>query len=199
MRHLEGGWGQGVKLLDAQSCGRYPRYLVRSNLMLGNFYFLWVYLTNLKRARITRRPESHLLPYFYHLNSKNLQYSISFSIEHIVLILILNVQYSIFNITNQYRILIKALLATFHACGTDAFRTDSWNSLTMWRLSDGHTFLPDYCWYVVRAWCLVRISCEYCSLDFGFCYWLWWELFWYIQFGVFLLFSWKRVVCGQLR
>src|SRR6266699_18465 len=80
--------------------------------MLGNFYFLWVYLTNLKCARIIRRPESHLLihlPYFYHLNSKNLQYSISFSIEHIVLILILNVQYSIFNITNQYRILIKAL------------------------------------------------------------------------------------------
>ena len=49
--------------------------------------------TNLKCARITRRPESHLpiqLPYFYHLNSENLQYSI-------------------FNITNQYRILIKAL------------------------------------------------------------------------------------------
>src|SRR6266704_1630540 len=46
---------------------------------------------------------------FYELNSKNVQYSISFSIEHIVLILILNVQYSIFNITNQYRILIKAI------------------------------------------------------------------------------------------
>src|SRR6266700_959581 len=84
--------------------------------MLNNFYFLWVYLTNLKCARIIRRPESHLLihlPYFYHLNSKNLQYSISFSIEHIVLILILNVQYSIFNITNQYRILIKALNSSY--------------------------------------------------------------------------------------
>ena len=81
--------------------------------VFGNFYFLRVYLTNLKRARIVGRPESHLpihLPYFYHLNSKNLQYSISFSIEHIVLILILKVQYSIFNIPNQYRILIKALV-----------------------------------------------------------------------------------------
>src|SRR6266571_3026913 len=47
---------------------------------------------------------------FYELNSKNVQYSISFSIEHIVLILILNVQYSIFNINNQYSILITPLL-----------------------------------------------------------------------------------------
>ncbi len=46
---------------------------------------------------------------FYELNSKNVQYSISFSIEHIVLILILNVQYSIFNINNQYSILITPL------------------------------------------------------------------------------------------
>ena len=82
--------------------------------MFGNFYFLWVYLLNLKCVSIVRRPESHLpihLPLFYHLNSENLQYSISFSIEHIVLILILNVQYSIFNISNQYLILITALRA----------------------------------------------------------------------------------------
>ena len=42
-------------------------------------FTFWVYLLNLKCARIVRRPESHLLihlPYFYHLNSKNLQYSI---------------------------------------------------------------------------------------------------------------------------
>ena len=71
--------------------------------VFSNFYFLRVYLTNLKRARIIRRPESHLLihlPYFYHLNSKNIQYSISFSIKHIVLILNLtfNIQYSVINI-----------------------------------------------------------------------------------------------------
>src|SRR6266568_5201883 len=99
-----------VKIVKIKRCC--ARCLVRSHLMLGNFYFLWVYLINLKCVCIIRRPESHLLIYllyFYHLNSKNLQYSISFSIEHIVLILILNVQYSIFNITNQYRILIKAL------------------------------------------------------------------------------------------
>src|SRR6266576_3414838 len=80
--------------------------------MLGNFYFLRVYLTNLECARIVRRPESHLLthlPYLCQLNSKNVQYSISFSIEHIVLKLILNVQYSIFNINNQYSILITPL------------------------------------------------------------------------------------------
>ena len=40
---------------------------------------------------------------------QNIQYSISFSIEHIILILILIVQYSIFNISNQYSILITAL------------------------------------------------------------------------------------------
>ena len=80
--------------------------------MFGNFYFLRVYLTNLKCARIVRRPESHLPihpPVFYNLDSKNFQYSISFSIEHIILILILSVQYSIFNISNQYSILIRAL------------------------------------------------------------------------------------------
>jgi len=81
----------GVKIVKIKRCC--ARCLVRSNLMLGNFYFLWVYLTNLKCARIIKRPESHLLihlPYFYHLNSKK-------------------IQYSIFNIANQYRILIKAL------------------------------------------------------------------------------------------
>src|SRR6266567_2023833 len=50
---------------------------------------------------------------FYELNPKNVQYSISFSIEHIVLILILNVQYSIFNINNQYSILITPLAVSF--------------------------------------------------------------------------------------
>ncbi len=62
--------------------------------MFGNFYFLPVCLTNLKCARIVRRPESHLpihLPVFYHLDSKNFQYSI-------------------FNISNQYSILIRALV-----------------------------------------------------------------------------------------
>ena len=40
------------------------------------------------------RPESYLLIHFalfYHLNFKNLQYSISFSIEHIILIRALNI------------------------------------------------------------------------------------------------------------
>src|SRR6266702_444276 len=81
--------------------------------MFGNFYFLWVYLLNLKCVYIVRRPESHLLiylPLFYYLNSKNIQYLIFFSIKHIILILILNVQYLIFNISNQYLILIIALV-----------------------------------------------------------------------------------------
>ncbi len=77
--------------------------------MFGNFYFLRVYLTKLKCVYTVRRPESHLPIHLPIFDSKNFQYSISFSIEHTILILILNVQYSIFNISNQYLILIRAL------------------------------------------------------------------------------------------
>ncbi len=102
--------GRGGVSSGVQNWRCWARWLTRSNLMFGNFYFLWVYLTYLKCAGIIRGPESYLpihLHYFYHLNCKNLQYSISFSIEHIILILMFNIEYWIFS--NQYSILIRAL------------------------------------------------------------------------------------------
>jgi hypothetical protein len=59
------------------------------------------------RARVIYRS---IYTLFYHLNSKNCQYLIAFSIEYIVLILNIECKYSIFSNVKKYRIWIKALI-----------------------------------------------------------------------------------------